>query len=232
VLSYKEICGFSGPGMPITWPQVLAAPVHMQMLASSEFPLSAMGIVHVSQHITQHAELAEDAVLDIHCELVDQRQARRGVELDLKTCARVEGEMVWEATTIFLSMAAEGHGKKSTVEIPVPERIEHSAVWRIPEDLGRRYGAIAGDRNPIHQYAWTAKLFGFKRAIIHGMWTMARCCAELDTPLVSVSTYFKRPVFMPGEVVFESGPVSEELLFRLSSPTSGKLHLYGQARPR
>jgi hypothetical protein len=230
--AYKDICGFTGPGMPITWPQVLAAPVHIQMLASGEFPMPAMGIVHVSQHITQHSELADDAALDIQCAFVGQRQAKRGVELDLKTTATIDGETVWEATTVFLSMAAKGHGKSNKVAIPVPERIERSAVWRVPEDLGRRYGTIAGDRNPIHQYAWSAKLFGFKQAIIHGMWTMARCCAELDTPMASVETWFKRPVFMPGEVTFESGPLGDATCFRLASPRNGKLHLYGTATPR
>ena len=230
--AYKDICGFTAPGMPITWPQVLAAPVHIQMLASKEFPMPAMGIVHVSQHITQHTALDDDAVLDISCNFEGQRQAKRGVELDLKTTATLDGEVAWEANTVFLSMAAKGHGKPVKAEPVVPDKVERSAVWRVPEDLGRRYGVIAGDRNPIHQYAWSAKLFGFKKAIIHGMWTMARCCAELDQDLSSVETWFKRPVFMPSEVAFESGPLGEELAFRLSSPKSGKLHLYGKATAR
>lgn len=227
--AYKQICGFTAPGMPITWPQVLAAPVHIQMLASKDFPMPAMGIVHTRQVIEQPAALPEDAVLDLACAFEGQRQAKRGVELDLRTTASIDGEQVWSATTTFLSMAAEGHGKSSSERPPVPEQVQRSAVWRVPEDLGRRYGVIAGDRNPIHQYAWSAKLFGFKRAIIHGMWTMARCCAELDQPLSFVSTDFKRPVFLPGEVAFESGPLGQGLAFRLSSPSTGKLHLFGRA---
>ena len=74
--AYKDICGFTAPGMPITWPQVLAAPVHIQMLASKEFPMPAMGIVHVSQHITQHTPLPDDAVLDISCNFEGQRFRR------------------------------------------------------------------------------------------------------------------------------------------------------------
>ena len=54
-----------------------------------------------------------------------------------------------------------------------------TATWSLPEDLGRRFAKVAGDRNPIHMYWWTARLFGFRRPIIHGMWTLARCMAAL-----------------------------------------------------
>jgi len=49
----------------------------------------------------------------------------------------------------------------------------------VPAGLGRRYSRVGGDINPIHLFDVTAKLFGFDRAIIHGMWTLARCVAEL-----------------------------------------------------
>ena len=40
-------------------------------------------------------------------------------------------------------------------------------------DTGRRYAAISGDYNPIHLSTISAKMFGFKTAIAHGMWTLA-----------------------------------------------------------
>ncbi|MYQ53488.1 MULTISPECIES: MaoC/PaaZ C-terminal domain-containing protein, partial [unclassified Streptomyces] len=55
------------------------------------------------------------------------------------------------------------------------------AEWRLPGDLGRRYGAVSGDRNPIHLHPLTARLFGFPRHLAHGMWTVARCLAEAET---------------------------------------------------
>ena len=71
----------------------------------------------------------------------------------------------------------------------------------MPSDLGRRYGVVAGDKNPIHLWPITAKLFGFKRHIIHGMWLLARAVAELDTDVaegrVQIDVSFKRPVFCP-----------------------------------
>ncbi len=61
-----------------------------------------------------------------------------------------------------------------------PVGLPLAAEWKLPGDLGRRYAAASGDRNPIHLHALSAKAFGFPRAIAHGMWTKARCMAALE----------------------------------------------------
>ena len=60
--------------------------------------------------------------------------------------------------------------------------------WRLPGDLGRRYAAVSGDRNPIHLYPLTAKALGFPRQIAHGMWSLARCVAALENRLPDAVT--------------------------------------------
>ncbi|MDQ9817487.1 MaoC/PaaZ C-terminal domain-containing protein, partial [Acinetobacter bereziniae] len=47
------------------------------------------------------------------------------------------------------------------------------AEWNILENTGRRYAKVSGDFNLIHIHAITAKAFGFKQAIAHGMWSKA-----------------------------------------------------------
>lgn len=75
--------------------------------------------------------------------------------------------------------------------------------WRLGADIGRRYGAVSGDRNPIHLSPLTARLFGFPRAIAHGMWTAARCLAAHGTPAAAhVAVDFRAPVLLPGTVAF------------------------------
>ena len=104
----------------------------------------------------------------------------------------------------------------------------------MPSDLGRRYGTIAGDRNPIHLWPITAKLFGFKRHIVHGMWLLARAMAALDSDVgdeaVTIDVAFKRPVFLPGTAAFAAGPHAGATAFRLDHPQSGKTHLFGQVQ--
>ncbi|MGW0844994.1 MaoC/PaaZ C-terminal domain-containing protein [Streptomyces sp. NPDC002787] len=77
------------------------------------------------------------------------------------------------------------------------------AEWRLAGDVGRRYGAVSGDRNPIHLHALSARLLGFPHAIAHGMWTVARCLAEHGTPPATlVRAEFRAPVPLPSTVTY------------------------------
>ncbi|MFD4262897.1 MaoC/PaaZ C-terminal domain-containing protein [Streptomyces sp. NPDC058534] len=107
---------------------------------------------------------------------------------------------------------------------PLPARLE----WRLAGDVGRRYGAASGDRNPIHLHPLTARLFGFPRAIAHGMWTVARCLAEHGTPDAAVvRAEFRAPVLLPGTVTYGA----EGGRFELRGDSGRRLHLSGEAGP-
>ena len=98
----------------------------------------------------------------------------------------------------------------------------------MPGDIGRRYGAVSGDRNPIHLHGWSAKLFGMPRPIAHGMWLKARCLAELESTLPDafrVDVRFKLPLFLPAQVAF--GVRDDGRGFEVRDASSGKPHLSG-----
>ncbi|MFD6549556.1 MaoC/PaaZ C-terminal domain-containing protein [Streptomyces sp. NPDC058398] len=100
------------------------------------------------------------------------------------------------------------------------------AEWHLAPDVGRRYGAVSGDRNPIHLHPLTARLFGFPRAIAHGMWTVARCLAEYGPGQVAeVRAEFRAPVLLPGAVTYAARGASFELR------SGDRLHLTGDVRP-
>ena len=231
--AYQEICEFEPSDVvPVTMPQVIAAPLHMAVITHPNFPLPAMGLVHVASCIKQLRPIGADECMDIFVWVEGQRQARKGIEAEMITEVRVNGEKVWESVTTVLSMAAQGHGQKMDSP-PIPEPgSQTNDEWSMPSDLGRRYGTIAGDRNPIHLWPITAKLFGFKRHIIHGMWLLARAMAALDSEIgdgaVTIDVTFKRPVFLPGTAVFAAGPHAGGIAFRLDHPETGKPHLFGQ----
>ena len=75
----------------------------------------------------------------------------------------------------------------------------------IAENTGWRYARVSGDFNPIHLTARTAKMFGFKQAVAHGMWSMGRCLAaaapHLPNGKIQVDTQFKLPVYMPSQAL-------------------------------
>jgi acyl dehydratase len=208
--AYARICGFPvADPLPPTFPQVLAAPLHLALLGDARFPLPVLGLVHVAQRIVVHRPIAASDTLDVSARVSEHRIVRAGAEFDILTDVNIAGERVWEGTTTILSRAVRGSGPKVPVEEPA-FRPRRSVVIRVPEDIGRRYGAVAGDQNPIHLHAWTARLFGFPRAIAHGMWTLARALAELDRdvpPTCTIEVRFLKPVFLPSRVTVSGGPL-------------------------
>ena len=104
--------------------------------------------------------------------------------------------------------------------------------WSVPDNIGRRYAKVSGDSNLIHLYAVTAKLFGFKRHIAHGMWSKARALGALEEQLpkgpFKVSVAFKLPVFLPAKVQFQYANTGDTVEFRIKDQNGEKPHLSGQ----
>jgi acyl dehydratase len=107
------------------------------------------------------------------------------------------------------------------------------AQVRVPDDIGRRYGAVSGDRNPIHLHSLTARAFGFPKAIAHGMWLEARTLATLEGRLpdaCTVEVAFKTPVFLPSTIAIATDRAKAGWDLDVRNATSGKPHLTGTVR--
>ncbi|HEY2877288.1 MaoC/PaaZ C-terminal domain-containing protein [Nocardioides sp.] len=233
VTSYAAVCGFPVKDVaPLTFPHVLAFPLHMAVLTSPEFPFPAIGTVHLANTITQHRPVAvgETLLLEVHTSAV--RAHPKGRTIDFLATAMVGEETVWESTSTYLRRG------RDNPDAEVPNRPDHvvpgRVTWRLGGDVGRRYAAVSGDHNPIHLYPLTAKALGFPRQIAHGMWSLARCVAALENRLpdaVTVDAAFKKPIFLPGTVAFGQDPAEDGIAFALTSPTSAAPHVVGRSRP-
>jgi hypothetical protein len=103
----------------------------------------------------------------------------------------------------------DGAPTRQSPDLPRPGALRVTGRWRLPADLGRQYAAVSGDINPIHLSALSARPFGFRGAIIHGMWTYARALAALDGRLPEsyvVDMSFRKPIILPGTVSFGEEP--------------------------
>lgn len=180
--AYRDICGFPAPEsepLPLTYPHVLAFPLAMRLMTARRFPLPVVGLVHTWIEIVARRPVQSDEPLELTVYAEELTPHRRGTEVTMVTEARSAGALVWESRSGYLSRHAT-NATGSTREADGSPTLLAVAEWRLPGDLGRRYGAVSGDRNPIHLHPLTARLFGFPRAIAHGMWTVARCLAEAD----------------------------------------------------
>jgi acyl dehydratase len=157
----------------------------------------------------------------------------RGTQFELRSEARVGEQLVWEeSSTILKRGQGSGGGAKADGDAQ-QEELPVTATWRLPGDLGRRYASVSGDMNPIHIHPLSARLFGFPTAIVHGMWTKARCLAALDPRLpdsFSVEVQFKKPILLPATVEFAERVDSDRISFAVRGAGKGTPHLDGRLR--
>jgi acyl dehydratase len=201
--AYERVCGFPtvDDALPVTYPHVLGFPLAMRLMSGRDFPLPLLGLVHTSIEITRRRALPSREAYEVAVYVGGLEPHRRGTEASVITEVRDGGDVVWESRSTYLARHRSRYdGEPARVERgPLPAVAE----WRLGADVGRRYGAASGDRNPIHLHPLTARLFGFPRAIAHGMWTVARCLAAHGVPeRTRVRARFRAPVLLPGRVTY------------------------------
>lgn len=233
--TYRKVCAFPADGhLPVTYPHLHAHPLFMSLLLHEDFPFAAMGLVHVRNRITQYRRINEREQLDVECSFGELVQVEKGYEFSILTHVSTGGELVWESESTMFRRGGGSGGGQSRKTPPETTPAENFEEWKVPADAGRRYGAVSGDRNPIHLYPLTAKLFGFKRQIVHGMWSKARCLAALHGQLpdgaFTVDVQFKLPMFIPATVKFVQEDAADGIDFRLLAKDGVKPHLTGTIR--
>ncbi len=232
---YCRVCEFAlRDTLPATYPHILAFPLHMALLTDSSFPFSAIGLVHISNRIVQHRPIGSGEQLSLRVRAEKLEPHPKGQSFTLVSEARVGGELVWEGRSTNLRRGG-GSGESPAKGAEGSLELRAEAEWKLGGDLGRRYGGVSGDRNPIHLYGLTAKAFGFPSQIAHGMWTKARCLAALEPRLpgaFDVEVAFKRPILLPAKVAFASADSDGGRIdFGVSGAGDGTPHLAGSVTP-
>lgn len=232
--AYRRVCGFpAGGALPLTYPRVLATPLQLGLLTSVAFPLRLLGLVHLHERIRSARPIDERERLELRASLSGHRETERGQELELLTELRSGGEVVWSEATAFLARRRGTRAARSG-QPPEPAAVgeEEVARWEVPADTGRRYARVSGDVNPIHLSRATARLFGFDRAIAHGMWSLARVAATLGPRLdgagpVALDASFKLPVLLPARLSLRERRTGAGLAFALRGADDARPHVTG-----
>ena len=232
VAKYNKVCGFArSQHVPITYPHALAFPLHMALLTHDDFPLKLLGLVHMRNRIEQIKQIPLDATPEISAWVEGHRDVRLGKEFDLHTQASIDGEVVWRSVSTNLSRAKNPPRSDKPAE-PEPPAFDQHTYWKAAGNIGRRYARVAGDVNPIHLTMLSAKLFGFKRAIAHGMWSKARTAAALrefaGRDGVAMEVAFRKPVFLPSKVRLDFLTTDDGgVVFQLAKSKGDIVHMTG-----
>ena len=228
---YAAVCGFPVRDVaPVPYLHMLAFPLHMQLMTDAAFPFPAIGSVHLENTITQHRPVAIGETVSLSLTADNLRASTKGRAWDMNVVGTVGDEVVWESVSTYLRVG-KGDKEHGDPGLSLSSVDAKGPVWSIPENIGRTYGTVSGDRNPIHLYPLTAKALGFPRHIAHGMWSKARCIAALENRLpnaVKVEVAFKKPIFLPGKAQFGADKTATGYDFTLVNPKNGAPHLLGR----
>ncbi|AUZ46077.1 MaoC/PaaZ C-terminal domain-containing protein [Pseudomonas orientalis] len=235
ITAYGRACGFRREqGVPLSYPHVLAFPLHLMLLTRPSFPYPASGMVHLANRIRQHQRLHEGQALrlEVFCERWVAHP--KGQALSIATRAYGAEALVWESDSLYLRREVKNPvGELWADALPLQEEgLLRTQRWVLPADLGRRFAKVSGDFNPIHTSVMGAKIFGFRRAIAHGMWTLGRALAAQQPPggldRAEAHCDFKLPIFLPGQVALWSHPVTGPLReFEVRNVAGDKPHMRG-----
>lgn len=238
IAQYANLCGLpEAQGVPITYPQLLTFPLLMAFIGSVDCPWPAMGTVHLANRIAQRQRLNPGDALRVEVTTGHLFAHDKGQVFTLEMKVLRDGDTVWEATQSLLRTGVKNPaGPPFSAKLNQDTPLSHQADFLAAGDTGRRYGLISGDLNPIHISALSARLFGFRRAIAHGMWTSARALPALlpaeAVTQAELTVEFKTPLWLPARPSLwatraTSGPFSQNALFEVRDARGDKPHLRG-----
>lgn len=235
VASYAKVCGFCpAHGVSMLFPHLEAFPLAMMLFGSADFPWPAMGIVHLANQAKQHHRLHIGDVLRIEVQTGQLYKHDKGQVFTLHARALRAGVLVWESTWTLLRTGIRqpvGQPYVSAIQDDAP--VARQADFYADAGIGRRYGRVSSDINPIHLSSFTAKFLGFNRAIAHGMWTKARALATLmpreAVNEAEIAVEFKTPLFLPARASLWANRTDRGAVFEVRNAKGDKPHLKGRA---
>ena len=231
---YAAMCGFDpGAGLPVTYPHVLAMPLHLKIFGQRDFPLRPMGLIHLSNVIEGPFALAPGRPLDITVRAHNYRRTDAGLAFDIDTEITADGLVLWRETCVFLSRWPEPQDRSGARPPRPPKAPKDSTVlaeFDVSLETAWAYARVSSDFNPIHLNDRAARFFGLRGAIGHGMWSLARSLAQAPVPSIPlgtrIETQFLTPVQLPARVAIKNWTAEGQERRALCDVRTGRVHMY------
>ncbi len=219
--------------------QMMSLDIQMQCLADKRNPFPLLGLVHRINEVWQSATVDLQVRFNLNAQLGEFKAHPKGWEIDVIVEAFQQDTCVYKAKGTYLVRVNAPHvakhsGSGQGARQPFWESYKPVSEWHVPADMGRQYAKVSHDYNPIHLSALSAKMFGFKQAIAHGMWSLAKCVSQLAEPElnndedVQLHAEFLRPIFLPAACVLLKHADAEVTQFALINTDRHEPHIRGR----
>lgn len=233
---YRNLCRFSDDGrLPPTYPHVMAFNLQLQLLTAADFPFPLLGLVHLYNEIEVRRPLGAIEGLRFAVYADNLQAHAKGGTFDLITEAQDGLGLLWRETSRMLVKGLKLDAPQAaSAAFPTRQDLPEVTRWYADADIGRRYARVCGDYNPIHLSAASARLFGFPKAIAHGLWSKAMALAKLRGHLpvagYAFAVDFHKPVLLPSQVVLAASAAGPQGQLILSAQGADLLHMTGHWR--
>ncbi len=210
---------------------------YLDVLSSDALGLNLLGIVHLENDLEVHRPLTRDDALTCRVGLEKLERNERRVLITVRCENLAGGEVASVSKSLILARLkspgrTSGAGSKPTPPEPPPRTWSDLRTLRFSEDLGRRYGLLSGDVNPIHLHWLTSRSFGFKRPIAHGFCLKAMVAHGLVRSLGGgdisrlrrLNIRFKSAIWLPGRATLQA----DDAGFRVMDPDGERLYAEGE----
>jgi acyl dehydratase len=233
VARYAQMCGFGATAtLPVTFPHVLAMPLHLKIFGNGAFPLRPMGLIHLSNVIESLGELTAGSRVDITVAARNYQRTDAGLAFDMATEISSVGRPLWRETCVFLSRWPEDMLRQGGRPPRPPKAPKDSAVLAeldVSRHTAWAYARVAADYNPIHLSDRAARFLGLRGSIGHGMWSLARSLAQAPVPViphgVRIETQFLTPVQLPARVAVKEWRAEGHVKRALCDVRTGRVHM-------
>lgn len=229
--------------VPAGFVHIMSFPLSIALMGSENFPLPLLGMVHLRNQVQQHRNISPAEALDFRVKVQNPASHRAGTQFEVLAQARAAGtdELVWQGLSTYLSKGAKlGFPAATDTREPFTAP-DANAFWPLAGDVGRRYGAVSGDINPIHTSTIGAKALGLKGKIAHGMYLASRALTSAlpaDLEAFCWEAEFGTSTFIPGGISLRFDERSSDSGERWPgtdyvgwSPRNGKINFRGSVTP-
>ena len=193
----------------------------VKALSAPEIPVPMAGLVVAESSWTLAAPILLGGKVEVGATVASIRRSERGTEVTVRGVVFDDGGLVYAEETLYIAKKLTGEPREWGERLPfggfdLRRRRGVNSLGRL--DVGNRpavaereftvadsrlWARYTGDVNPIHMSSAAAKVFGFRRAILHGAaveaWAMNRLGLD-GTARCWGQAKFRAPALLPARL--------------------------------
>ena len=158
----------------------------VEALSAPEIPVPLAGLVVAESSWTLAAPILLGGEAEVGASVSSIRRSERGTEVTVRGLVYADGELVYAEETLYIAKKLTGEPREWGERLPFGDfdlRRQRGVDSMGRLDVGNRpavaereftvadsrlWARYTGDVNPIHMSSAAARVFGFRRAILHG----------------------------------------------------------------